>query len=163
MPPPGPVLPTAHVPPVAHVNAIVVVGATVTVTIVVGVSAVVGTTVVVAGAASTIVFLKVFARYFFDLATFNVNLHKPVVPIVRFVGFLFGVNVHVPVFDHDFTPVEFTETTADNFTTWLASNEETFHVAFVDGAADTDPPLVTPAKTPTRSSTTADRMEKDLK
>ena len=157
MPPPGPVLPTAHVPPVAHVNAIVVVGAAGTVTIVVG------TTVVVAGAASTIVFLKVFARYFFDLATFNVNLHKPVVPIVSFVGFLFGVNVHVPVFDHDFTPVEFTETTADNFTTWLAPNEENFHVAFVDAEADTDPPLVTPAKIQTRSSTTADRMEKDLK
>jgi hypothetical protein len=151
------------VPPVAHVNAIVAVGAAGTVTIVVGVSAVVGTTVVVAGAAMAIVFLKVFARYFFDLATFNVNLHEPVAPIINFVGFLFGVNVQVPVFDHVFTPAEFVATTADNFTTWLAPNEETFHVAFVDGAADTDSPIVIPAKIQTRSSAPVDRMEKDLK
>ena len=156
-------MPATHVPPVAHVNAIVVVGATGKVTTVVGVSVVVGATVVVAGSARAIVFLKVFARYFFDLDTFNVNLHEPVAPIISFVGFLFGVNVHVPVFDHVFTPTEFVETTADNFTTWLAPNEETFHVTFVDGAAATEPLLVTPAKIQTKSNTPVDRMEKDLK
>jgi hypothetical protein len=74
------------------------------------------------------------------------------VPIVTLVGLRVGVNVHVPLFDQVFTPGEFVETTVDNFLVSPADRDETFHVTFVDGAADTELSTVTPTKTPTRSN-----------
>jgi hypothetical protein len=124
VPPPGPVSPTAHEPPIAHVNAIVVVvvvvGASVVVVgatvVVVGATVVVvGATVVVVADFLVIIFVDVFAGYLADFAIFNVNVHDTPVPIVNFVGLLFGDKVHEPVFDHVLTPVEFVEATADRF------------------------------------------------
>jgi hypothetical protein len=93
------------------------------------------------------------------LEIFNVNLHEPVAPIVTLVGLRVGVNVHVPFFDQVFTPGEFVDTTADNFLASPAISDETFHVTFINGAAATEPPTATAAKTPTRSSRPADRCE----
>ena len=62
--------------------------------------------------ARVIVFEDVFSRYLPDLLIFNVNTHFPV-PIVSFVGLLFGVKVHEPVFDQVCTPGEFDVATAD--------------------------------------------------
>jgi hypothetical protein len=44
-------------------------------------------------------------------------MHEPVAPIVSFVGFFVGVNVHEPFLDHVFTPEELVDTTADKFLT----------------------------------------------
>ncbi|MTH94449.1 MAG: hypothetical protein F2940_09700 [Actinobacteria bacterium] len=65
----------------------------------------------------------------------------------------------MPLFDQVFTPGEFVETTADNFLASPAGRDETFHVTFVDGAADTELLIVTPTKTPTRSNIPADLRE----
>jgi len=59
-----------------------------------------------------IVFDDVFSGYLPDLAIFNFNTQVPL-PIVSFVGLLFGVNVHEPVFDQVCTPGEFDVATAD--------------------------------------------------
>ena len=70
--------------------------------------------------------------------------------------------MHVPFFDHVFTPGEFVDTKADNLLTWPAFKEVTFHVTAFDGDAaftPTPPPTETPAKMPTRSNTPADRRE----
>ena len=64
-----------------------------------------------------IVFVEVFAGCLPDLAIFNVNVHEIPVPIVNFVGLLFGVNVHEPFFDHVFTPGEFDVVIADRLLT----------------------------------------------
>ena len=93
-------------------------------TVVTGATVVVaaGATVVVAGAvvvvaeARVIFVVTVFAGYLPDLAIFNVNVHEPV-PIVSFVGLLFGVNVHEPFFDQVLPPGEFVLATADKFLT----------------------------------------------
>ena len=69
-----------------------------------------------AGSFRVIVFKDVFAGYLPDFAIFNLNVHVPV-PIVSFVGLLFGVNVHEPVFDHVLTPREFDVATSDKFLT----------------------------------------------
>ena len=76
-------------------------------------------------------------------------------PIVNFVGLLFGVNVHEPVFDQVFTPVEFVVAIADRLLTWPAVNDDTFHVTVVDVAAATELAVTPPneavsANTPTR-------------
>jgi hypothetical protein len=86
-------------------------------------------------------------------------MHEPAAPIVSIVGLRSGVNVHVPLFDQVFTPGEFVDTTADNFLASPADRDETFHVTFIDGAAVTALPIVTPANTPTRSNTPADLRE----
>jgi len=86
-------------------------------------------------------------------------MHEPVAPIVNFVGLRAGVNVHVPLSDQVFTPGEFVDTTTNKFLASPALRSETFHVTFVDDAADTEPPTATPAKTPIRSKTTADLRE----
>lgn len=58
----------------------------------------------------------------------------------------------MPLFDQIFTPGEFVDTTADNFLVSPAIRDETFHVTFVDGAADAELPIVVPTKTLTTSN-----------
>jgi hypothetical protein len=106
--------------------------------------------VVVVGIMREIVFDDDFAGKLFALAIFNVNTHEPVDPIVSFDGFLAGVNIHEPLFNHVFAPGEFVETRADKFLASPAIKDETFHVTVVDGAAPAEPPTKTPAKMPTR-------------
>ena len=69
-------------------------------------------TVVDVGGLMVIFFVDVFAGYSPDPAIFNFNVHVPV-PIVSFVGLLFGVNVHEPFFDHVWAPGEFVVATSD--------------------------------------------------
>jgi hypothetical protein len=121
-----------------------------------GATVVVDATVVAAGAIRVIIFLNDLAAKLLDRAIFSVSAHEPVAPIVNFVGLRVGVNEHEPFFDHVFVPGEFVDTTDDNFFTWPAAKEETFHVTFVEGAAATEPPTATAAKTPARSINPAD-------
>ena len=93
------------------------------------------------------------------MAIFSVRTHEPVEPIVNFVGFFVGVNVQAPVFDHVFAPGEFVETIADRFFDAPATNEETFQVTVVDGAADIDLLVAKLATTTTRSKTPPERRE----
>ena len=109
-----------------------------------------------AGIFLVIVVVTVFARYLPDFAIFNVNVHEPV-PIVSFVGLLFGVNVHEPFFDHVLPPGEFVLATADKFLTWPAVKDVTFHVTVVDVAAVTEP-AVTPANNPATINTTTRKL-----
>ncbi len=76
---------------------------------------VVGTVVVVVGTVvfRVTIFVDVFAGCLSDFAIFNVNVHDAPVPIVNFVGLLFGDKTHEPVFDHVFTPGEFVEAIVD--------------------------------------------------
>ena len=78
--------------------------------------AVVAGAVVVVAEARVIFVVTVFAGYLPDFAIFNVNVHEPV-PIVSFVGLLFGVNVHEPFFDQVLPPGEFVLATADKLLT----------------------------------------------
>ena len=71
---------------------------------------------------------------------------------MSFVGLLFGVNVHEPVFDQVFTPFEFDEATADRLFICPADSDDTFHVTVVFVAADTEP-AVTPPNNPTTTAT----------
>ena len=88
-------------------------------------------------------------------------MHDPVEPIVSFMGFFVGVNVHEPFLVQVFTPVEFVETTADKLTTWLGDNEEIFHVTVVDGAAIAELAPMKPTETPTRSNALTDRRKRE--
>ena len=45
-----------------------------------------------------------------------VSANREIALVEVFAGKLFDVNVHKPVFDQVFTPVEFVETTVDKFT-----------------------------------------------
>ena len=90
--------------------------ATVVVVVVATVVIVVAATVVVVVVDfRVIIFVDIFAGYLPDLAMFNVNVHDAPVPIVSFLGLLFGDKTHEPVFDHVLTPFEFVEATADRF------------------------------------------------
>ena len=100
------------------------------------------------------VFVDVFAGYSPDFAIFSVNLHELPVPIVNFVGLLFGVNVHEPFFDHVFTPGEFVEATADSSITHPAANDDTFHVTVVFVAAVTELAITPPNKAATANTVT---------
>ena len=99
-------------------GATVVVVSGATVVLIIGATVVLGidVTVVLTSIEREIALVEVFAGKLFDLAIFNFKTHDPLVPIINFVGFLVGVNVHKPVFDQVFTPVEFVETTVDKFT-----------------------------------------------
>ena len=67
--------------------------------------------------------------------------------------------MQAPVFDHVFAPGEFVETIADRFFDAPATNEETFQVTVVDGAADIDLLVAKLATTTTRSKTPPERRE----
>ena len=95
------------------------------------------------------------------LAIFKVNKHVLPEPIFNIVGLSFGINVHEPLFDHVFRPVEFVETRDDNFTTLPAVKDDTFHFTVIDGAALTTPTTATPAKTPTRSNAPIDLRDEN--
>lgn len=97
-----------------------------------------GVNVVVVSETNEIVFVDDLAGRFFVFAIFNVKTQAPVKPITNLVGLFLGVNEHDPFFDQDFIPEEFVETKADKFFTWPDAREETFHVTFVEGAADTE-------------------------
>jgi hypothetical protein len=81
--------------------------------------------------------------------------------MISFVGFFAGVNVHVPVFDHVLAPGEFVEAIADKFFDSPADKDETFHVTFVDGAADNELLAAKLTKATTRKKTPPDRREEE--
>ena len=87
----------------------------------------------------------------------SVTTHEPVEPIISFVGFFAGVNVHAPVFDHVLAPGEFDETIEDKFFDSPATKDETFHVTVVDGAADVELLMAKLAKATTSSKTPPER------
>ena len=87
-------------------------------------------------------------------------MHEAPVPIVNFVGLLFGVNVHEPVFDHVFTPGEFVEATADSSITHPAANDDTFHVTVVFVAAVTEL-AITPPNNPATINALARKIALD--
>ena len=108
-----------------------------------------------------IIAVDFFAEYLPDFAIFNVNVHDPPVPIVNFVGLLFGVNVHEPVFDQVFTPGEFDEATrAKNFS-WPAVKEYTYQFICVFVAAATEPAVTPPNKAVTATITPTSKIALD--